>query len=179
MLYIDSDNALGSANGDTDDGFAIAALLKSKIPISEIGSVSGNTSSVQAFRNNEALLSVFYRTIPNLRGADCSINDSLSAERFSKDAVSDRWFIRGKRWQGKNRLPVWDLVPVIYVIHPELFRIEPMSAEISRNTFIKYQSSMTVVQESGRAQNTPKHPQFGMSRPRTELKYPVNLNIST
>ena len=44
MLLIDSDNAAGSPRGDVDDAFAIAALLRSGLPVAALASVAGNTS---------------------------------------------------------------------------------------------------------------------------------------
>ncbi|HWN45144.1 MAG TPA: nucleoside hydrolase, partial [Thermoanaerobaculia bacterium] len=55
MLLIDSDNAMGSASGDVDDGLAVAALLKSGLPIAALTSVGGNTTQAQADRNNRTL----------------------------------------------------------------------------------------------------------------------------
>lgn len=55
MLLIDSDNAMGSAMGDVDDGLAVAALLKSDLPVAALTSVGGNTTQARADRNNRAL----------------------------------------------------------------------------------------------------------------------------
>jgi len=55
MLLIDSDNAMGSAAGDVDDGLAVAALLKSGLRIAALTSVGGNTTQAQADRNNRTL----------------------------------------------------------------------------------------------------------------------------
>lgn len=55
MLFIDSDNAHGSPNGDVDDAFAIAALLEAKAPVVAIASCRGNTSEELAFANNARL----------------------------------------------------------------------------------------------------------------------------
>jgi inosine-uridine nucleoside N-ribohydrolase len=55
MLLIDTDNAAGSPSGDVDDAFAIAALLRSGLPVAAIASVAGNTSEAGADRNNRAL----------------------------------------------------------------------------------------------------------------------------
>jgi inosine-uridine nucleoside N-ribohydrolase len=70
VLLIDTDNALGSPCGDVDDGLAIAALLKSGLPIAAIASVSGNTSEERAFRNNQALGALCGYPGPYLRGID-------------------------------------------------------------------------------------------------------------
>jgi inosine-uridine nucleoside N-ribohydrolase len=55
MLLIDSDNAAGSARGDVDDAFAIAALLRSGLPVAALASVAGNTGEAAADRNNRVL----------------------------------------------------------------------------------------------------------------------------
>jgi inosine-uridine nucleoside N-ribohydrolase len=55
MLLIDTDNAAGSPSGDVDDAFAVAALLRSGLPVAAIASVAGNTSEAQADRNNRVL----------------------------------------------------------------------------------------------------------------------------
>jgi inosine-uridine nucleoside N-ribohydrolase len=55
MLLIDTDNAAGSPSGDVDDAFAIAALLRSGVPVAAVASVSGNTSEAMADRNNRVL----------------------------------------------------------------------------------------------------------------------------
>jgi inosine-uridine nucleoside N-ribohydrolase len=70
MLLIDTDNALGSPRGDVDDGLAIAALLRSGLPVAGIASVSGNTSEERAFRNNQALGALCGYSGPYLRGID-------------------------------------------------------------------------------------------------------------
>jgi inosine-uridine nucleoside N-ribohydrolase len=54
-LLIDSDNALGSPQGDVDDAFALATLFQSGLPIATVTPVAGNTSKEQADRNNRAL----------------------------------------------------------------------------------------------------------------------------
>ena len=55
MLLIDTDNALGSRWGDVDDGFALAALLTSGLPVAALASVAGNTAEARAFANNRVL----------------------------------------------------------------------------------------------------------------------------
>ncbi len=55
MLLVDTDNALGSHFGDVDDGFALAALLTSGLPVAALVSVAGNTSEARAFANNRIL----------------------------------------------------------------------------------------------------------------------------
>lgn len=54
-VFIDSDNALGSPLGDVDDAFAIAALLRSDVPVTAMSSAAGNTSERRAFTNNRTL----------------------------------------------------------------------------------------------------------------------------
>ncbi|MFL6264159.1 MAG: nucleoside hydrolase [Thermoanaerobaculia bacterium] len=68
MLLIDSDNAAGSPRGDVDDAFAIAALLRSGLPVAALASVGGNTSEERAARNNRALGSLCEYSGPYLRG---------------------------------------------------------------------------------------------------------------
>lgn len=58
MLYIDTDNGLGSHRGDVDDAFAIAAVLSKRLPVLAIGSVFGNTAEKNAFANNRALVNL-------------------------------------------------------------------------------------------------------------------------
>ena len=55
MILIDSDNAMGSRSGDVDDAFAIAALVRSTLPIAAISSVAGNTTEPLARDNNRRL----------------------------------------------------------------------------------------------------------------------------
>jgi len=55
MLLVDTDNAAGAPFGDVDDAFAIAALLRSGLPVAAIASVAGNTSEAWADRNNRVL----------------------------------------------------------------------------------------------------------------------------
>lgn len=52
MLFVDSDNALGSPRGDVDDAFAIAELLTNRAPVVCISSCAGNTSEERAYANN-------------------------------------------------------------------------------------------------------------------------------
>lgn len=69
MLLIDTDNALGSPKGDVDDGLAIAALLKSGLPVAGVASVAGNTSEERADRNNRELGALCGYAGPYFRGA--------------------------------------------------------------------------------------------------------------
>jgi inosine-uridine nucleoside N-ribohydrolase len=68
MLLIDSDNAAGSRRGDVDDAFALAALLRSGLPVAAISSVGGNTSEARADRNNRLLGGLCGYAGPYLRG---------------------------------------------------------------------------------------------------------------
>jgi len=68
MLLIDSDNAAGSPRGDVDDAFALAALWRSGLPVAAVSSVGGNTSEVEADRNNRVLGGLCGYAGPYLRG---------------------------------------------------------------------------------------------------------------
>lgn len=70
MLLIDTDNALGSWWGDVDDGFAVAALLRSGLPVAGLSSVRGNASEAEADRNNRALGRLCGFPGPYLRGVE-------------------------------------------------------------------------------------------------------------
>lgn len=50
-LFVDTDLALGSPRGDVDDGFALAAVLLSGVPVAGLSSVHGNTSAERATEN--------------------------------------------------------------------------------------------------------------------------------
>jgi inosine-uridine nucleoside N-ribohydrolase len=67
MWFADSDNAHGSRRGDVDDAFALAALLLCDTPPIAVGSVAGNTSEEDAYRNNVALARVCGFQGPTLR----------------------------------------------------------------------------------------------------------------
>jgi len=68
MLLIDTDNAAGSPRGDVDDAFALAALLRSGLPVAAVSSVAGNTSEPEADRNNRVLGDLCGFRGPYLRG---------------------------------------------------------------------------------------------------------------
>jgi inosine-uridine nucleoside N-ribohydrolase len=53
-----------------DDGFAIAALLRSGLPVAGLSSVSGNAREAEADRNNRALGALCGYAGPYLRGAE-------------------------------------------------------------------------------------------------------------
>jgi inosine-uridine nucleoside N-ribohydrolase len=67
-VLIDSDNAAGSPKGDVDDAFALAALLRSGLPVAAVASVAGNTSEALADRNNRTLGELCGYAGPYLRG---------------------------------------------------------------------------------------------------------------
>jgi purine nucleosidase len=68
-IFVDSDNALGSARGDVDDGIAIAVLLRSGARVDALASVFGNASAVDAQRNNATLARLCGFAGPSLLGA--------------------------------------------------------------------------------------------------------------
>lgn len=68
-LFIDSDNALGAPFGDIDDGFAIAAFLKSGLSIEALSTVFGNTFEPLVYRNTNSLAKVCGYSGRILRGA--------------------------------------------------------------------------------------------------------------
>ena len=55
-LFVSSDCALGSRRGDVDDGFAVAALLASPIPLAALASSHGNASESEARENLSRLV---------------------------------------------------------------------------------------------------------------------------
>ncbi len=57
-LWIDSDNALGSASGDVDDAYAIAAMIRSGASIRALSPCAGNTTETRALENHRQLASV-------------------------------------------------------------------------------------------------------------------------
>src|SRR5215210_3670745 len=69
MLLIDTDNAMGSAKGDVDDGLAVAALLRSGLPVI-LASVAGNTREEEADRNNRTLGALCGYPGPYLRAGE-------------------------------------------------------------------------------------------------------------
>lgn len=70
MIFIDSDNALGSPSGDVDDAFAIVAILRSGLPVAGLSSCSGNTTEPRAFENNRRLATLLGWGGPLLRAAE-------------------------------------------------------------------------------------------------------------
>lgn len=69
VLLIDSDNALGSPHGDVDDALALAAILRSGLPVAALSSVGGNTTEARADRNNRSLGALCGYPGPYFRGA--------------------------------------------------------------------------------------------------------------
>ncbi|MBI1852245.1 MAG: nucleoside hydrolase [Planctomycetes bacterium] len=82
MIYVDTDNAMGSPQGDVDDGFAIAALLRAGVPIAAIGSVFGNTDEPLAHENNRRLAALCRFDGPHVRGAASTRDGATHASRF-------------------------------------------------------------------------------------------------
>ena len=68
-LVADSDNGLGSPRGDVDDGLALIALFRSRLPIAAVASVFGNTDERRARANNRALAALCAYGGPILAGA--------------------------------------------------------------------------------------------------------------
>jgi len=73
VLFIDSDNAMGSRRGDVDDAFAIAALLRSGVPVAALASCRGNTSERSAYENNARIAAVLGWTGPVVRAAEARL----------------------------------------------------------------------------------------------------------
>jgi inosine-uridine nucleoside N-ribohydrolase len=95
MLLLDTDNALGSPTGDVDDGFALAALFRSGLPLAAVASVAGNTSEARAFANNRILGEIAGYRGRYLRGAGAAVE---KGERI--DEAADLWAGPGEpvRW---------------------------------------------------------------------------------
>lgn len=70
MIFVDSDNAMGAPRGNVDDGFALAALLSSDLPIAALASTFGNTSEARAAENNRRVASLCSFDGPLPRGAE-------------------------------------------------------------------------------------------------------------
>lgn len=79
MIFVDSDNAMGSSRGDVDDAFALAALLRSGLPIAGLASVFGNASEEQASKNNRRIADLTGFQGPFPRGARAAGNDRTEA----------------------------------------------------------------------------------------------------
>ncbi|HYI08342.1 MAG TPA: nucleoside hydrolase [Thermoanaerobaculia bacterium] len=70
MLFVDTDNALGSPRGDVDDAYALAALVKSGVEIAAISSVAGNTTEPLAYENTVRLCRLLGWRGPVLRATE-------------------------------------------------------------------------------------------------------------
>ncbi len=81
LSLIDADNAMGSPFGDVDDGFAVAAMLLSGLPVAGVASVRGNTSESRADRNNRRIGQLCHYSGPFLRGS-AGLNRPGEASRF-------------------------------------------------------------------------------------------------
>ncbi|HSS49618.1 MAG TPA: nucleoside hydrolase [Thermoanaerobaculia bacterium] len=130
MLLVDTDNAAGSPSGDVDDAFAIAALLRSGLPVAALSSVAGNTSETQADRNNRVLGDLCGYRGRYLRGVQAGdVPDridragdlwqegpvrflalgpltNLAALLPAKPAISEAVFVGGNR-TSRGRFPPW------------------------------------------------------------------------
>lgn len=82
MIYIDSDNAMGSPFGDVDDGYAIAALVRANETVVGLGSTFGNTSEARADKNNRRLARVCGWCGEFVRGARHAGDLDTEAARF-------------------------------------------------------------------------------------------------
>lgn len=63
---------MGSPSGDVDDAYAIAALVRSALPIAGLGACAGNTAEELAHRNNERLAAVLGYAGPLLRAREAA-----------------------------------------------------------------------------------------------------------
>ena len=68
MIFVSSDDGLGSRSGDVDDAFAVAALLAGSWEV-VLASVFGNTSEAQAYRNLHTLRDLMRAPVPVEHGA--------------------------------------------------------------------------------------------------------------
>lgn len=73
-VFVDTDNAMGSAAGDVDDAYAIAALVLSGARIAAIAAVEGNTVEPLAHENNLRLAELL-----GYRGALLRAGDARAA----------------------------------------------------------------------------------------------------
>ncbi|HEY0510921.1 MAG TPA: nucleoside hydrolase [Thermoanaerobaculia bacterium] len=96
MLVIDTDNAAGSASGDVDDAFALAALLRSGLPIAAVASVGGNTGEAEADRNNRRLGALCGYGGPYLRGIQAGdLADRIDRAGFWREGEPVRFLALG------------------------------------------------------------------------------------
>lgn len=72
-IWVDTDNALGAARGDVDDGLALAALLcvarRGAVSIAGISVVAGNTDDITAARCTRELVSMAEVDVPVIEAA--------------------------------------------------------------------------------------------------------------
>ncbi len=71
-IFVDSDNAMGSPAGDVDDAYALAALVRSGLPIAGLAACAGNTAEELAHRNNERLAAVLGFAGPLMRAREAA-----------------------------------------------------------------------------------------------------------
>ncbi|MGK2859067.1 MAG: nucleoside hydrolase [Thermoanaerobaculia bacterium] len=81
-VYIDSDNAIAARSGDVDDGFAVAALLRSTVQVAAIGAVAGNTSARNAMEGNREIARRAGFSGPLLRGSEGGERGPSEAARW-------------------------------------------------------------------------------------------------
>lgn len=81
---------MGSGSGDVDDGFALAALLRSALPVAAVASVFGNTSERSAFRNNAELADLCGFRGSLLHGATRRGDRSEASQHLATDTNIDR-----------------------------------------------------------------------------------------
>jgi inosine-uridine nucleoside N-ribohydrolase len=127
MLLIDSDNALGSTSGDVDDGFALAALLTSGLPVAGLASVAGNTDEARAFANNRTLGDLAGNRGRYLRGVGGvgRVGAEAAGEPAERiDEAADLWAGPGEpvRWIALG--PLTNLAAVLALERHVALRIE-------------------------------------------------------
>jgi purine nucleosidase/pyrimidine-specific ribonucleoside hydrolase len=126
MLLIDSDNALGSPSGDVDDGFALAALLTSGLPVAGLASVAGNTDEARAFANNRTLGDLAGYRGRYLRGVGGVGAEAAGEPAERIDEAADLWAGPGEpvRWIALG--PLTNLAAVLALEH----HVAPRIAEV-------------------------------------------------
>lgn len=82
MLYVESDNALGSTAGDVDDAFALAGFFAGGRVPGALASIFGNTAEAKASANNMHLAAICGSQTRFLRGAVRSGDGNSEAARF-------------------------------------------------------------------------------------------------
>jgi len=158
-LILDTDNALGSPHGDVDDAFALAALLRSGLPVAGLASVGGNTSEARADRNNRRLAALCGFSGPFFRGVEAGeVPDRIdrAPELWSGAPVrvvalgpltnlaavlrrgSARWLRRSRLLRWSSTFPAFDLLAAACVIAPSLVDVEETTARVHSNLWISY-----------------------------------------